>query len=450
MRWVKQGVFIAAFVALSGSARAQDPSARELASREFQRGLTLAKSGDLSAAVVAFETAHRASPHHTVLYNLGQAYSGLGKPVEAVNALERYLRDGGESIAPDRRREVEQLVARERQRIGYVELALSPPDADVFVDGLAVRASSGKLALAAGQHVIAVRKAGHASRVEAVNVGAGQTVRLGIDLEQTAAAVGQLVIACETPGVAVSVDGAIRGVTPLELPLLVPPGNRAIRFARDGYRTVDRTVTAAESKPARLVCPMTVDLSGVRPGRLNIAVGDPYARVSVNGVGYEGALLPPGPHLVRVERAGYRTWTQSVSLAPGARQSVDALLVPTPEHFAELDAERRRRRNFALGIGAGGVVLVGVSVGAFIWNSNRYDDLRADIDRADAGDPSPSEHGELRDRATDIQRADDIATVTAAVGVTALISAAVLWLTSGGETPPTPPSAKARSGRRDP
>src|SRR5262249_52352581 len=156
----------------SSAARAQEAPSRSLASQEFKRGVTLANNGDLAQAVEAFQNAYRASPHHAALYNLGQAYVGLGRPVEAVETFQRYLQEGGTKSAPERRREVEALLLRQRERIGFIELTVSPEDAEVFVDGksLGLGPLPKALPLVTGQHVVAARKESYSPHFETVEV----------------------------------------------------------------------------------------------------------------------------------------------------------------------------------------------------------------------------------------------------------------------------------------
>src|SRR4051794_1081194 len=103
-------------LAFAASAHAQTPPDATLQARaHFQAGLARAEQGNLSAALVEFEAAYTISPHFSVLYNIGQARSTLGRPVEAVAAFERYLADGGQQITPSRRQEVEALLLANRK-----------------------------------------------------------------------------------------------------------------------------------------------------------------------------------------------------------------------------------------------------------------------------------------------------------------------------------------------
>jgi tetratricopeptide (TPR) repeat protein len=85
---------------------------RAEAKKHFDRAMELNEDGQVAEAVIELKRCYELSPHHTVLYNLGQAYIVLARPVEAVAALQRYLEEGGKAIKPARRTEVEEEIAR--------------------------------------------------------------------------------------------------------------------------------------------------------------------------------------------------------------------------------------------------------------------------------------------------------------------------------------------------
>lgn len=97
---------LAALLAGSGVARAEPPSdsAKTEAATHFARALGLVDKRRLQEAVVEFQRAYALRPHYSVLYNIAVAYIGLGKPVEAVDALERTLTEGSSEISPARLR----------------------------------------------------------------------------------------------------------------------------------------------------------------------------------------------------------------------------------------------------------------------------------------------------------------------------------------------------------
>jgi PEGA domain len=163
---LKKLILLLALLALSAApitARADSTAdARAEAKKHYDRAMELNEDGQTAEAVIELKRAYELAPHHTVLYNLGQAYITLAKPVEAVAALQRYLDKGGKAIKPARRTEVEQEIARQKTRIATLEIRALPDGALVTIDGDDV----GKAPLAApvrvgvGKHVVAATAAG--------------------------------------------------------------------------------------------------------------------------------------------------------------------------------------------------------------------------------------------------------------------------------------------------
>ena len=139
----------------------QDPKTEARA--HFDRGLILAKGLAYAEAVAEFNRAYQLSPNYAVMFNLGQAYIGMGQPVYAIEALTRYLNEGGKEVTPARRKEVESDIARQERRIATVTLRSQFSGAVVWLDGVEV----GKLPLpaplraSAGPHVLAASLAGY-------------------------------------------------------------------------------------------------------------------------------------------------------------------------------------------------------------------------------------------------------------------------------------------------
>lgn len=81
--------------------------ARGLAREHYARGVAFANAGEYEQALGAFRRAYEASPHFAVLYNIAQAERLLGQRERALEAFERYLREGGDALASERRSEVQ-------------------------------------------------------------------------------------------------------------------------------------------------------------------------------------------------------------------------------------------------------------------------------------------------------------------------------------------------------
>jgi hypothetical protein len=158
---------LAGLVALPGLARAD---ARSEARKHFERAMELIDEGQMAQAVVELQRCYSIQPHHTVLYNLGQAYVTMGKPVEAVTSLERYLAEGGSAISADRRREVEQEIIRQKGRIAVLEIRGVPSGGMIRVDGKEVGAAPlpEPIRLGMGNHVVAAAAEGFRSAEQTV------------------------------------------------------------------------------------------------------------------------------------------------------------------------------------------------------------------------------------------------------------------------------------------
>jgi tetratricopeptide (TPR) repeat protein len=157
-------------LAMPSAGRAQSVAPAE-ASRHFERGYLLARQGSLEEAISEFKQAYALKPHPSVLYNLGQAYAASGRAVEAVDTLARFLSEAPASDA-ERRAQAESLMEYQSQRVGSLTLTISPPQAKLSLDGVALAptAVSAPNRLTAGWHSVAVTLEGYEPRIEGVQI----------------------------------------------------------------------------------------------------------------------------------------------------------------------------------------------------------------------------------------------------------------------------------------
>jgi hypothetical protein len=108
----------------------------------------------------------------------------------------------------------------------------------------------------------------------------------------------------------------------------IQPGEHRVRFERDGYQTIDTTVTVPPGETVTLA----VTLRPAEAARSDMAVlivnaVGAWARLYIDGQlkGQGTAFrdsLAPGPHTIRLEREGYATVDTTVTLAPGQSQVI--------------------------------------------------------------------------------------------------------------------------------
>jgi hypothetical protein len=313
-----------ALVAATGLAWA-DPKAE--AREHFDRAMALVDQGALQQAIVEFRRAYDLMPHYTVLYNIGQAYVALGKPVEAVDTYTRYLEEGAERVNKARRAEVESELSRQKAKIGEVTLRVEPPGARVSVDGKDVGEAplEQPVRLAAGNHTIEASLVGHEPAARQVSVvGQGQeTVELVLrPVSEPAEAKALLRVDCPVPDVSVSVDGAVVARTPLAAPQPVAAGTHRVSFSRAGYVSHEQTATLVPGSTTAVDC------------------------------GVVRVVTTP---------------------------------VPEQEYRPAYASRARRQRIWALASAGGGVALGAAALGAYLWNDHRYsrwDDEQDALDSA--------------------------------------------------------------------
>lgn len=185
-------LLVLAVLLASARAAAADPSdaARAAASQHYERGLELAGAGDYQGALDEFLAAYETSPHFAVLYNVGQAYISLERPVEAVDALERYLAEGRDRLPAERVARIEQQIAAERAQIAELRISIDAESASIEVDGTRVGSSplAAPLRVAAGTHLVLVEAPGRPRAMRSVTLSPGQTLDLAIELPEAPSA----------------------------------------------------------------------------------------------------------------------------------------------------------------------------------------------------------------------------------------------------------------------
>jgi hypothetical protein len=171
---------------LAGSqALAADGDAKAAAREHFQKGLTAYDDQRFGEAAEEFEAAYRLSPAFKLLYNIGQVNVALGRSVEAVDAFDKYLKQGASAIPEQRRQEVSEEIEKQRGRIGTISVRTLPGGASIRLDGALVGTTplASALRVTAGRHVVEAALAGHAAETREISVGGRSNESLEITLE---------------------------------------------------------------------------------------------------------------------------------------------------------------------------------------------------------------------------------------------------------------------------
>jgi hypothetical protein len=286
----KKSVLLVAVLAITAgpvTARAEPAeAARADAKKHYDRAMELNEDGQVAEAIVELKRAYEIAPHHAVLYNLGQAYITLAKPVDAVAALQRYLDEGGKAIKPARRAEVEQEIARQKTRIATLAIRGLPDGAVVTIDGDDVGKAPlpGPVRVGVGKHVVSATAAGHEAGEAKIEV-AGEDSKV-VELKLVAKA-GQ-------PVVPTVVGAPVSAVAPSVAPSPAA-ATSAVAAVQAEPTPATASPTVASTPPAAgSAFPSSATSEQTAPGvNLTSAQGEVVASADVSkgrGLGIAGAV----------------------------------------------------------------------------------------------------------------------------------------------------------------
>ena len=247
-----------------------------------------------------------------------------GRHVVAVTADRHLPFQADVSIEGEDRPQV--LQAKLVPAWAVLNVLSEPAGAEVRIGGEARGVTPLELELGAGSHRVELRHAGFKDWVTDVQIVANQPqtlgpVRLGLPD-------ARLAVSSKPAGVSVSVGGAYRGRTPIEIDVR-PETPLPIVLARDGYESATSSVTLApgEKRSLEFVLPAIL-------GEITVQGTPSNAEVLADGrlLGKLGQTfrLPSASQTLDVRAQGYRTRRVAITPRPGLPQVIEV----------RLDAER--------------------------------------------------------------------------------------------------------------
>jgi len=216
---------------------------------------------------------------------------------------------------------------------GESELRIdSQPDgAEVFLDGAFQGTTPLRLVAASGRRTLEIRLAGYAPYVTTLDLQAGGTQTVDVNLNRSAG-LGTLYVESDPVGATVFLDGRYIGVTPLTERNL-PEGRYRIEVERQGYTSVSRTVNINSGRSSLLSVTLLPEL-----GRLVILGDVPGTQVFVDGrlvatlartpAQLDAGSLEAGEVEVTLVAPGYGTVVQRVTIRVGRTETL--VLQQTP------------------------------------------------------------------------------------------------------------------------
>jgi hypothetical protein len=179
--------FLTAMMAQASMSAPVDPQAKAKAQALLKDGTSLYEHGDLVGALDKFEAAFAVFPSPKLQFNIGQANRDLGRPVEALEAFERFLASAKEA-APELVAEARQSAADLAGHLGRVKVECPTAGADAALDGkpLGTTPISRVVWVVPGRHQVTLRRKAAIPVIADVNVAQGETqlvqrTLLGVD-----------------------------------------------------------------------------------------------------------------------------------------------------------------------------------------------------------------------------------------------------------------------------
>jgi len=376
---------IALFIAFSVCAAqvgAAEPDGKAIqeSKERYARGMHLFKNGDHRGALVEFEKAQELAPSRLLLYRIALVYVEMGNPVDALESLDEVLSDPGE-LKPEYIARAKAAKEEQQSHVGELDVKANVPAA-IEIDGARVGEAplKGPLPVAAGEHIVAVVAAGYIPLRQPVTVAAQSRAELTFELQATEAKLAHVTVYSPLPGAEIRVDDQLVGKTPIADPVNVLPGKHEFEMQRPGYMTPRRAVNLADGVYSTVAFDPDEDGSAdVERGRLRVAAGAGDLSITIDGRSrgtYRQPIeLPAGPHVVKLERAGFEPLERSAEIPGNGETELKVSFRPTAKARASQVAEARSYRTWAVSALLSGALVAGVSVPLALWSNSKLPPL---------------------------------------------------------------------------
>jgi hypothetical protein len=151
-----------------------DPQSKAQAQALLGQGTKLYQQGDVAEALEKFNAAYAAYASPKLMFNIGQCNRDLSRPVEALEAFEKFLAGAAEA-SPDMIADARTSVAQLQKKLGRIQIDCETAGAEVSVDGKSVGLAPlpDPIWATPGHHQVTAKHASAAPGIEDVDVTAG-------------------------------------------------------------------------------------------------------------------------------------------------------------------------------------------------------------------------------------------------------------------------------------
>lgn len=212
----------------------------------------------------------------------------------------------------------QELVAQLSPAWANVRVSSQPASAEILVDDEVYELSPATIEVLQGKHTISIREEGYKLWQSELEVTAGESITL--DTVSLIKADGKISISTNPKGVNVTISDRYQGQTPLSV-ILAPESTYNILLTKAGFESVRRKITVKPDEDLALNLKMQPVMGVVR-----LQVQPPDSNLFVNGQQMSPASqrlsLTATRHWIEVRKAGYATYTTTVTPRPGLTQQL--------------------------------------------------------------------------------------------------------------------------------
>jgi hypothetical protein len=248
-------------------AQTADPSreARAL----FDQGIAASDAGRYADAVTAFERSLQLRPSPVVLRNLGVAYRGVGRLLDAIRAFDQYFANPGRLASQSDLAQLRAEYEAIQREVPELRFDVAPEGAAVRVDGREVSDPAAVMRIDPGRHVVEISKDDYRPQRVEMDLQRSERRTITARLEQVPAD-GRVGIETNVQNARIELDGALVGTQSATVP--ATPGNHSIVVTAPGYQPLRRRVTVGRHGLAR-VSIVLVRTPGLSPLATGLIVG---------------------------------------------------------------------------------------------------------------------------------------------------------------------------------
>jgi hypothetical protein len=318
---------------------AKDPLTQRLAeadaafaAKDYARSLELYRQVDVIA------------PSAATQLGIGASLQMLSRPIEAYDVFEQLMRERGSTLARADFERVEQSLVALRAATAVLVIQVKEAGAAVSIDQQAFASSplDRSLRRPPGSVVVSVTKPGFEPFTHAVELRAGEERRVNVELQPARSTAWLVARSSNAEPANLWIDGKDLG--PLPFTGEVPAGEHQLIAKSVHAQSAPRGLHAvARSR-------YEVELALVQhPAKVSIAAADAEAAIQIDSVPvavghYEGEV-PPGMHVVTVEKSGFEPQVVKLTLNSGEWTRLDNVTLKS-RHSGALGDWREQYRGF--------------------------------------------------------------------------------------------------------